>query len=286
MGVIIGIDVGGSTTKIVGFNQQGHLIAPLFVKANDPITSIYGAFGKFTYENKIELNHIEKIMVTGVGSSYISKPLYGLPCCHIAEFESLGLGGLYLSELNKAIVVSMGTGTAIVCAQRDHEIEYLGGTGVGGGTLIGLSRKMLGVTDIQSVVELASTGDLSRIDLRVSDITQKDIPGMSSHLTAANFGNLSDLATKNDLALGLINMVFESVAMLARFAARDKNIDNIVVTGNMTNIPQAQSILQTLNETFEVNFLLPEYSQYATVIGAALSELKRQKITTCEMGSL
>lgn len=282
MGVIIGIDVGGSTTKIVGFDSDGKLISPLFVKANDPITSIYGAFGKFTYENKIELSDIDKIMVTGVGSSYISKPLYGLPCCHISEFESLGLGGLYLSGLNKSIVVSMGTGTAIVCAERDGKIEYLGGTGVGGGTLIGLSKKMLGVTDIQSIVELASGGDLSHVDLRVGDITKKDIPGMSANLTAANFGNLRDLASKEDLALGLVNMVFESVAMLAIFAARNKKLGTIVVTGNMTNIPHAKTILTALNETFGMTFLLPEHSQYATVIGAALSELKQRGIEAHE----
>jgi len=278
MSVIIGIDIGGSTTKIVGFDTAGNLIAPLFVKADDPITSIYGAFGKFTDTNKIELSDINKIMVTGVGSSYISKPLYGLPCCHVAEFESLGLGGLYLSGLAHSIVVSMGTGTAIVCAKKGGNIEYLGGTGVGGGTLIGLSRKMLGVSDVQDIVELASGGDLSHIDLRVSDITRKDIPGMSSNLTAANFGNLSDLATKEDLALGLINMVFESVAMLAIFAARNKSLRNIVVTGNMTTIPQAGMIMKALNETFETKFLLPEYSQYATVIGAALSELNNRGI--------
>ncbi len=282
MGVIIGIDVGGSTTKIVGFDGDGHLISPQFVKANDPITSIYGAFGKFTYENKIELSDIDKIMVTGVGSSYIDKPLYGLPCCHIAEFECLGLGGLYLSGLTKAVVVSMGTGTAIVCAERGGDIEYLGGTGVGGGTLVGLSKKMLGVTDIQSIVELASGGDIGRVDLRVSDITRKNIPGMSSNLTAANFGNISDLASKEDLALGLVNMVFESVAMLAIFAARNKKLKSIVVTGNMTTIPQAGTILSQLNQTFETSFLLPEHAQYATVIGAALSELKRRGISASE----
>ncbi len=278
MGYIIGIDVGGSTTKIVGFDTQGHLIKPLFVKADDPITSIYGAFGKFTYTNRIELSDIEKIMVTGVGSSYISKPLYGLPCCHIAEFESLGLGGLYLSGLSKAIVVSMGTGTALVCAEKKGNIEYLGGTGVGGGTLIGLSRKMLSVSDIQDIVDLASGGDLSHVDLRVSDITQKDIPGMSSNLTAANFGNLSDLASKEDLALGLVNMVFESVAMLSIFGARNKGLRDIVVTGNMTTIPQAASILAAMNQTFDAHFILPEHSQYATVIGAALSEMRRRGI--------
>ncbi len=273
MNVIIGIDVGGSTTKIVGFERGGKLIEPLFVKANDPITAIYGAFGKFTDENRLELKNIDKIMVTGVGSSYINKPLYGLECKHVSEFDCIGLGGLYLSGLEKAIVVSMGTGTALVKAEKDKAVEHLGGTGIGGGTLTGLAKKMLGVTDIKSIFELASAGDLSNIDLRVSDITRKAIPGMSSELTAANFGKVDDLATSSDLALGLINMIFESVAMLALFASRDKKINKIVMTGNMTTIPQAREIFSALTNTFEAEFMLPHNSQFATVIGAALTEL-------------
>jgi type II pantothenate kinase len=274
MKVTIGIDVGGSTTKIVGFDRNKNIIAPMHVKANDQLTSVYGAFGKFCAENNIDLDDIENILMTGVGSTYVTSPLYKINCKKEVEFPCIARGGLYLSGLDEAIVVSMGTGTAIIHARSDDNgnchTEYMGGTGVGGGTLIGLSKKMLGVTDIQSIVELASGGDLSHIDLRVGDITQKDIPGMSSNLTAANFGNLNDLATKEDLALGLVNMVFESVAMLAIFAARNKKLQNIVVTGNMTNIPQAKEILTTLNNTYETTFLLPEHAQYATVIGTAL----------------
>ena len=112
------------------------------------------------------------------------------------------------------------------------------------------------------------------VELRVCDITRKDIPGMSSELTAANFGNLSDLASKNDLALGLVNMIFESVAMLALFAARDKKIGKIVMTGNITTIPQAKPIFEALNRTFDAEYIVPENSQFATVIGAALSPVK------------
>ena len=56
MSVIIGIDAGGTTTKIVGaYLKDGkiELIKPQFVRANDPLTAIYGAFGKFTTENKL-----------------------------------------------------------------------------------------------------------------------------------------------------------------------------------------------------------------------------------------
>ncbi|MBQ8255265.1 MAG: type II pantothenate kinase [Clostridia bacterium] len=274
MGVILGIDVGGSTTKIVGFDHNRNLISPMFVKANDPLTSLYGAFGKFTDTNGIALSDIEKITVTGVGSSFINKPLYGVECEHISEFECIGLGGLYLSKLDRAVVVSMGTGTAIVQAEAGTDPVYLGGTGVGGGTLIGLSKQLIGVSDIDAIVELAKDGDLSNVDLVVSDITRKDLPGMSSNLTAANFGKLSDLATKNDLALGLINMIFESVAMLSLFASRASGINNIVMTGNLTTLEQAKPIFDSLTKIFNVNYIVPELSNFSTVIGAALSVMK------------
>ena len=41
--VVIGIDVGGSTTKIVGFDENKNLISPLFVKATDQIFPSNGA---------------------------------------------------------------------------------------------------------------------------------------------------------------------------------------------------------------------------------------------------
>ena len=143
MKIIIGIDVGGSTTKICGFRGP-ELLEPLFVKAADPVASVYGGFGKFTSQNGIALTDIERVMITGVGSAYISSDIYGLKTEHVSEFVSTGRGGLYLTGLPEAVIVSMGTGTALVHASGD-KIEYLGGTGVGGGTLIGLAKKMLGV---------------------------------------------------------------------------------------------------------------------------------------------
>ena len=63
---VIGIDIGGSTTKIVGFSDGGELIEPMAVKAADPLTSAYGAFGKFTNQNKIRLDEVDRVMITGV----------------------------------------------------------------------------------------------------------------------------------------------------------------------------------------------------------------------------
>ena len=58
MGVVIGIDVGGSTTKIIGVENKS-IQSPMFVKATDPVTSLFGAFGKYIYDNGITLPEIE-----------------------------------------------------------------------------------------------------------------------------------------------------------------------------------------------------------------------------------
>ena len=274
MGVVIGIDVGGSTTKIVGFRKNGEqkeLISPLFVKAADPVTSIYGAFGKFIDRNGLALSDIEQVLTTGVGSSYLSKPIYELPCASVPEFKSIGLGGLYLSHLCEAIVVSMGTGTAIVHARRGQDTEDLGGTGVGGGTMMGLSKKILGMEEIEHLEALAAQGDLANVDLRVGDITKKDKNvTLPDHMTAANFGKLSDVASQADVALGIMNMVFETIGMMAIFAARSRNIHDIVLTGNLSRIAYAKEAFASLSSMFSLNFIIPENAQYATVIGTAL----------------
>jgi len=269
MKTIIGIDVGGSTTKIVGF-QGDVMITPQFVKASDPLTSLFGAFGKFTAQNGIELSDIEKVIMTGVGSSYVTKPIYGLPCDRAVEFDCIARGGIYLSGLKEAIVISMGTGTAVIYANREGERHYFGGTGIGGGTVVGLARKMLGMNSIEHIVEIAKEGSLDHVDLKIKDMYSGN-SSLASDMTASNFGKVSDMASNGDIALSIINMVFETAAMLGIFAARSKNLHDIVLTGNLTSIPQAKPIFAELQKIFDMNFIIPEHAQFATAIGAALA---------------
>ena len=276
MKTIIGIDVGGSTTKIVGFNcgDDGSfsLIEPQIVKANDPVTATYGAFGKFTDENNIKFSDVAKVYMTGVGASYVRKNLYGLSCERVEEFNSIGRGGLYLSGLKEALVVSMGTGTAMVHAKADGDMDYLGGTGVGGGTLMGLSKLLLKAEIMDHIVEYAQEGNLENVDLKIKDMTAADsLSTLSRDLTAANFGNVSDLATKNDIASGILNMVFETVGMISIFAARSVGVSDIVLTGNITQLALCRKKFEEFNRMgYGVTFHIPERSRFATAIGTAI----------------
>ena len=135
----------------------------------------------------------------------------------------------------------------------------------------GRAAGKLSTNDIDKIQELAAEGNVGKIDLRIGDMTSKNIiPTLPAHITASNFGKVSDVATHGDIALGTINLVFETIAMVAIFAARSKNITDIVLTGNLTRIPIASNLFKELNNLFHVNFLIPENSQYGTVIGAAL----------------
>jgi type II pantothenate kinase len=269
MGKIIGIDIGGSITKIIGFDNS-NIFSPLLVRATDPIASVYGAFGKFLSANNLDLADIERIMVTGVGSSYITAKLYGIPTGKIDEFRSIGAGGLFLSGLTNAIIVSMGTGTAFVKADQTG-VRHIGGTGVGGGTLLGLSNRMLNVREFNDLIETAQGGSLAHIDLAISDISHDILVGLPPETTASNFGKLSDLATNADVALGIINLVFQTIGMLAVFATRIDHTRDIVLTGNLTNVPQAGEIFTQLSQLYNVNFVIPPNAEFATATGAAIS---------------
>ncbi|NCC48503.1 MAG: pantothenate kinase, partial [Clostridia bacterium] len=113
MSIIIGLDIGGSTTKIIGLHQ-GSLLNRALVRASDPVASAFGALGSFLTENQLQLSDISRVMVTGVGASRIKSNLLGIPTIRTQEFKAIGFGGLYVSKLAEAVVVSLGTGTAIV----------------------------------------------------------------------------------------------------------------------------------------------------------------------------
>jgi type II pantothenate kinase len=270
LGIVIGLDIGGSTTKIIGL-QNDQLLGTLLVRASDPVASAFGAFGKFINENNIDLKTIERVMVTGVGASYLSGSLFGRPTIRTPEFQAIGLGGLYVSGLEKAIVVSMGTGTAFVSA-RGRRVEHIIGSGVGGGTLLGLSNRMINVRDFNMFTDLAETGDLAHIDLAIGDITQDEIPGLSSDTTASNFGKVTDTATASDIAMGIVNLVFQSVGTAAVLSARISMIDEIVFTGNLTLVSQGKKVLASFSSLYGVRILVPEHAEFATAIGAALCD--------------
>ena len=275
MSVILGIDIGGSTTKIVGLRPDCSVIAMHRVQAQDPITSLYGALGNFLFSHNLQLSDVDRIALTGVGASYVDGDIYGIPTEKVEEFTAVGAGGLALSGLDKAVVVSMGTGTAFIWAERDHAVRHLCGSGVGGGTLSGLCSRLCGTRQYDQLVKLAESGNTGRVDLTVGDITRNSHPSLPLDITAANFGNVEDDATAGDFAAGVINMVLQTIGTMAVLACRACGCEKVVLTGFMSTLPQTAECCALFKRLHGVEFIIPENATFATSIGAALCSMKK-----------
>ncbi len=266
--MIIGIDIGGTTTDIVGL-LNGDIIQPLTVKADDPVTSAAGALGKFLESKNISLKDVRLIAATGVGANKIKDNLFGIPVRIVDEFNAIGTGGVFLSRMKEAVVVSMGTGTAVVTVKKDH-IAHWGGSGVGGGTLLGLARKMLNLTTVGTLVDKALKGKLERVDLTVGDIAGGDLESLPASVTASNFGKMSDEATDEDIALAIINLVAQTIGMMGIAAGRATKIQNIILTGKLSGILPLKDSLEKVAGLYKSKFIIPENADFATAIGAAI----------------
>ena len=273
--IVIGIDVGISTTKIVGIDEKGMVISPIRIKATDPITSLYGAFGKYLHDNKIKLNEVEHVMLTGVGAAYIDEHIYGLPTSKSEEFIADGLGAKYESKLDRMIVVSMGTGTSLVKCDGEN-IKHIGGIGIGGGTLAGLSRIMLKTDDIKQITNLAKDGDVSKINLLIKDISAKPLPGLPMTAVASLFSNAKTNASREDIAKGLIWMVLQCIGSATILSSLESGIKDFVLIGNLSLLPLCREVYPAMEKVYGVRFHVPKYSEFCTAIGAAL-DYKRQQ---------
>ena len=272
MGIIIGIDVGISTTKIVGLRDR-RVVSPIRITAADQVTSLYGAFGKYLHDNKIQLSDVEQVMLTGVGAAYIDEPVYGIPTQKVDEFIADGLGARFESGLSKAIVVSMGTGTSFVQCDGD-DIHHIGGIGIGGGTLQGLARVMLNTRDHKQIQSLAMQGDISHINLLIGDISTHPLPGLPMNATASLFGNADTDSTREDIALGIIHMVLQAIGSASVLSAINSDVKDFVLIGNLTLLPQTREVFPLIERLYGVHFRIPKYSEFCTAIGAALSFLQ------------
>lgn len=271
--MIIGIDIGSTTTKAVSL-EEGRIVKKIKTRAEDAVTSAAGAFGKMMLENSIKLSEIQRIMITGVGATKIAGELFGIPTEKVDEITSIGTGGMYLSGKDSIIIVNIGTGTAIIEAHKDR-IVHLGGSGVGGGTILGLAKKLISLSDFKDIMAMAGSGSLDPVDLFMEDIMVMDLGFLNRKSTASNFGKMLDTARNEDVALGIINMVYQVIGMIAVFAARSRNIDRVLVTGSGSYNPLGKEVLDEITRMHSVAFEYPKDAEYTTAVGAGLWGMNR-----------
>ena len=278
MDIILGIDIGGSTTKIVGLRPDGSVLAMLRVRAEDQLTSLFGALGNFLNSNRLSLNDVRQIVLTGVGASYVEGDIYGIPTRRVDEFSASGTGALALSGQDDAVVVTMGTGTAFLYAKQDGTVRHLCGSGIGGGTLGGLCRKLVDMERFGQIKKLAAQGDLNHVDLTIKDISRNAAATLDPDMTAANFGNLAEDASPADLAAGVVNLVLQAIGTMTVLACQSCGARTVVLTGSMTTLDQAGPNFAAFEKLYGIRYIIPENATFATAIGAGLCSLRQKSV--------
>lgn len=276
MKVRIGIDIGSSTTKIVAFEKE-RMLEPMVVRADSQVASLYGAFGRYLYENGLDLSNVEGVYITGVGSKHVDKPVYGCPTYKIDEFIATGTGGYYLTDKKEVIVVSMGTGSFFVKV-TETEMKHLGGVGLGGGTISGLSAIMLNTNDIHEIAEMSRKGNVAEIDLRIGDLAKEKLPGLNLEVTASNFAKADAQSKQEDVAAGIVHLVLENVCQTAILASINTGIKDYLLIGGLTKFLECRELAQAFKNLWDVEISIPEYSDYATAIGAVIAADQAKQI--------
>ena len=272
MDIILGIDVGGSTTKVVGLDVHGNPLSMLRVRAEDQVTSLFGALGNYLSSNHLTLEDVRRVVLTGVGASYVDGNIYGLPTYRVDEFSASGAGALALSGQERAMVSTMGTGTAFLLAEKGR-VQHLCGSGIGGGTLGGLCHKLVGMERFGQIKKLALGGDLGQVDLTIGDITKNPAATLDPTLTAANFGNLAEDANCADVAAGVVNLVLQAIGTMTVLACRCCDTKTVVLTGSMTTLDQVKPNFENFERLYGIHYIIPDNATFATAIGAALCGL-------------
>ena len=199
----------------------------------------------------------------------------------ISEIDAIGFGGSALANYNDCIVASIGTGTAIVHFSRKSS-RHVGGTGIGGGTIKGLSSLICDLEDPVKIEAAAQKGNPSKINLTISDLGYEGLSFLGSDMTASNF---ADITSKNpeDLAAGILRLVGETVGIIASMCAREFNCrDRIVIVGKVANSHFIRHTIDLVGKLYETQFTFPDNPGYATVYGAAVKDFHDRSLSSKE----
>ena len=119
---------------------------------------------------------------------------------------------------------------------------------MGGGTLLGLAKLLIGVDNYNDILELAQKGDNRKVDLTVKDIYGNqdkvggDVIDLAGDVVASSFGKIHELIgvnkmdkfSKEDIAMGLLSMICFHITQIAKLVAEENNINHILFFGNFT----------------------------------------------------
>jgi len=226
----------------------------------------------------VDLAELPRLAVTGGRHRALPPRIGDCALFGVDEVTAIGRGGQALAlgpdddPATPILVVSAGSGTAVVAARGDS-YSHITGSGVGGGTLLGLGRLLLQTTDANAIDALAQQGDPNGADLSLKDVISGPIGTLPPDATAVNFGKLARTAvdvSRVDLAAALMTLVGQVIAITAINAARAQRLERVVVIGHMTDMKSFRHVLDRVGDYYDMRLTLPTDAGYGTALGAML----------------
>jgi len=234
--------------------------------------------GRGAYEQVVEAVHREQPQVlglTGGGAAQLASLLDG-KAVHVNEFDAWGTGANRMlkrgQKTDTYLLVSLGTGTSVMLV--DHkEVRRLGGTALGGGTILGLGAALLQQSNFEETCRLAAQGTRDSVDLLVRDIYSDPDRPLQGDLTAAAFGRLarqdSAAPPREDVAAAIMRLVGENVTLIAGGHARHLGLDRLVFGGStLRNNPALEAVLSEVSALLGLKAYFLANSEFVGALGA------------------
>lgn len=268
------IDFGISNTDVVARidGELRHWNQPYFGDPDEKSVRVILAAGG------VDLDDLEQLAVTGGRHKLLPLTLGRTQVVPFNEVQAIGRGGQAILGLHgderqqPLLVASAGSGTALIKAEGDS-YAHVSGTGVGGGTMLGLARLLLGTLDPQEIGDLALAGDRNGADLSLADVITGPIGHLPADATAVNFGRLARTSfdgdvRREDLAAALVNLVAQTIGLITVNTAHAHGCERIVVIGHMLDMAYFRHVLGLVGKYYATPMILPEAAGCATALGA------------------
>ncbi|HTO53894.1 MAG TPA: hypothetical protein VMR50_10950 [Myxococcota bacterium] len=214
-----------------------------------------------------------RVIATGGGAARLVRELDGLEVRTVPEFNAWARGAPLLAARNglalpeRYLVAAVGTGTSVLGLEPGHA-RRIGGSALGGGTLMGLSRLLLGIDSFDALCALAAAGDRRKVDLLVSDIYPGGDIALPGDLNASSFAKLES-REPHDLAHALIGMIGENVGLICGNLARTFGASAVLYCGStLFHNPELVQILTWVTAMNGATAHFPEHGAFCGALGA------------------
>lgn len=260
----VGIDAGGSLIKMV-YEEQSCVHYKTY-----PIAQLESAMEwlKITASNP-------RIALTGGKAVFLQKNYFSHAKL-VPEFEAACNGArFFLNQDGNApencLLVNIGTGTSWFFLNGDKQERILG-SGIGGGTFMGLGEILTGEKEFTTLVTLAKQGNKGKVDLTVSDIYMGEDTPVDGNLTASNFAKgIRDDQLPEDLMASLTNMVAETIVLLTLQAAAIHQTENVVYMGStFTGNNSLKRVLESYKGMLGLKTRFLDKGEYCGAMGSYL----------------